>query len=62
MIGLYAYLNSHLQQLQDRAESGQTMAEYAVILAVITAGIILALGVLSGKISGVLTRISAAIA
>ena len=37
------------------------MAEYAVILAVITAGIILALGVLSGKISDVLTRISAAI-
>ena len=61
MIGLYAYLNSHLQQLKDRAESGQTMAEYAVILAVLTAAIILALGVLSGKISGVLTRISAAI-
>ena len=61
MIGFYAYLNSHLQQLKARAESGQTMAEYAVILAVLTAAIIVALGVLSGNISTVLTRISAAI-
>jgi Flp pilus assembly pilin Flp len=61
MIGLYAYVNSHLQQLKDRAESGQSMAEYAVILAVITAGIIVALGVLSTQIGTVLTRISAAI-
>jgi Flp pilus assembly pilin Flp len=60
MIGLYAYLNSHLQQLKDR-EGGQTMAEYAVILAVITAGIIAVLVTLSGNISTVLTRISAAI-
>ena len=33
-----------------RKEKGQTMAEYGVILAVITGGIVLAVGVLSGAI------------
>jgi len=56
MIAMYSYLKN----LSER-ESGQTMAEYAVILAVITAGIITVLGVLSGNISDVLTRISDAI-
>jgi Flp pilus assembly pilin Flp len=60
MIGLYAYLNSHLQQLKDR-ENAQTMAEYAVILAVITAGIITVLLALSGNISTVMTRVKNAI-
>jgi Flp pilus assembly pilin Flp len=33
-------------------EEGQTMAEYGVVLAVITVGIIAALGLLAGAISG----------
>ena len=33
-------------------EEGQTMAEYAVILAVITVGILAAIGALSGAIQG----------
>lgn len=33
-----------------RREAGQTMAEYAIVLAVITPAIILAFGVLSGAI------------
>ena len=42
-----------------RNEEGQTMAEYGVVLAVITAGIIVALGFLSGAISGALDAVSA---
>jgi Flp pilus assembly pilin Flp len=37
--------------MSPNTESGQTMAEYAVTLAVISAGIVLALGVLAGNIS-----------
>ena len=37
-----------------RNEEGQTMAEYGVVLAVITAGIIIALTALSGGISDAL--------
>jgi Flp pilus assembly pilin Flp len=39
-------------------ESGQTMAEYSVVLAVVAIGIVAALGVLSGAISGALTTVS----
>jgi Flp pilus assembly pilin Flp len=39
-------------------EEGQTMAEYAVVLAVIAIGIFVALGVLSGAISGALSSVS----
>jgi Flp pilus assembly pilin Flp len=42
-----------------RNEEGQTMAEYGVVLAVITAGIILALGFLSGAISDALDTVTA---
>jgi Flp pilus assembly pilin Flp len=34
-----------------KREEGQTMAEYGVVLAVITLGVVVALGVLSGAIS-----------
>lgn len=34
-----------------RSESGQIMAEYAVMLTVITAGILLALGLLAGNVN-----------
>ena len=38
-------------------ESGQTMAEYAVVLGVITLAIITTLGALSGTISSAVTAI-----
>jgi Flp pilus assembly pilin Flp len=44
-----------------RREEGQTMAEYGVILAVITATIIGALLLLSGNIETVLNRVASAI-
>jgi Flp pilus assembly pilin Flp len=40
-------------------ERGQTMAEYAIVLAVITIAIIGAFGLLSGSIKGGLTKITA---
>jgi Flp pilus assembly pilin Flp len=39
-------------------EKGQTMAEYGVVLAVITIGVFLALGALSGAISGAITTVT----
>ena len=39
-------------------EEGQTMAEYGVVLAVITIGVFLALGLLSGAISGAITTVT----
>jgi Flp pilus assembly pilin Flp len=50
-------------RVQARREEGQTMAEYGVVLAVITLGIILALGTLalaiSGKLGSVSTKLNA---
>lgn len=39
-------------------ERGQTMAEYAVVLAVIAIGIFVALGTLKGSISGALGKVT----
>ena len=39
-------------------EKGQTMAEYAVVLAVITLAIVTSFGVLSKSIEGILTAVS----
>ena len=41
-----------------RKEDGQTMAEYGVVLAVITVGIIAALTALSGGINGALGKVT----
>jgi Flp pilus assembly pilin Flp len=49
VLKLVAFVQSHAATLRHN-ERGQTMAEYGVILAVITLGIVLALGVLSGAI------------
>ena len=38
-------------------EEGQTMAEYGVVLAVIALGVVVALGLLSGAISGAIDRV-----
>ncbi len=40
-----------------KREDGQTMAEYGVVLAVITIGVVAALGLLSGAISAALERV-----
>jgi Flp pilus assembly pilin Flp len=44
-----------LSELQD--EAGQTMAEYAVVLAVITIAVVVTLTTLSGAISTQLTKV-----
>lgn len=44
-------------RLNWKKEEGQTMAEYGVILAVITVGIVAALGVLSTGIRGAITNV-----
>ena len=51
MLKLYVSLSNAFAALRDR-EEGQTMAEYGVVLAVITLGIIAALGLLAVAISG----------
>jgi Flp pilus assembly pilin Flp len=64
MLKLTAHVHSWVLEAADalrRREEGQTMAEYGVILAVITAAIITALVVLSGNIAAVLGRVSSAI-
>ena len=40
------------------SEEGQTMAEYGVVLAVITLGVVIALGLLSTEISGAIGRVT----
>ncbi len=41
-----------------RREEGQTMAEYGVVLAVITLAVFVALGILSGRIVDALNRVA----
>ena len=47
----------HYLRARFQVEEGQTMAEYGVVLAVIALGVVVALGLLSGAISGALDRI-----
>jgi Flp pilus assembly pilin Flp len=54
------YAMESLSNLRKR-EEGQTMAEYGVVLAVITVGIIGALILLSGQIETVLKKVSAVV-
>jgi Flp pilus assembly pilin Flp len=64
MLKLTAHVHSWVLEAADalrRREEGQTMAEYGVILAVITAAIITALVFLSGNIASVLGRVASAI-
>jgi Flp pilus assembly pilin Flp len=41
-----------------RDDRGQTMAEYTIVLAVITIGIIVGIGLLSGSVQGALSAVS----
>ena len=47
-----------MRHLVVRDESGQTMAEYGVVLAVITIAVFGALALLSGNIVGAMTRVA----
>jgi Flp pilus assembly pilin Flp len=56
-----AFMNALTTRLYVRlagSERGQTMAEYAVVLAVIAIGIFAALGFLSGSIRGALGKVT----
>jgi Flp pilus assembly pilin Flp len=59
VLKLFAWLQTSATSL--RREEGQTMAEYGVILAVITAAIIAALVLLSDNILAVLEQVAGAI-
>ena len=52
LTSFFTYLNALTKR-----EEGQTMAEYGVVLAVITLGVVLALGILSGAISGAIESV-----
>ena len=56
MLKFIVFAQNRLTHL--RNEEGQTMAEYGVVLAVITAGVILALGALSGAIGTALDAVT----
>jgi Flp pilus assembly pilin Flp len=49
-------LLTRIYVLGQSRESGQTMAEYVIVLGLITAGILLAMGVLSGSVSGAIGK------
>jgi Flp pilus assembly pilin Flp len=57
MINTYAYLHSLVVSVRDR-ENGQTMAEYAVVLAVITVAIVATLILLAGGIKNTLASVT----
>jgi Flp pilus assembly pilin Flp len=57
MTKIYAYLQAHMVTLREN-QAGQTMAEYAVVLAVITVAIIATLGFLAGGINKALSSVT----
>jgi Flp pilus assembly pilin Flp len=48
----------HINVLALRDEDGQTMAEYGVVLAVITIGVVVVLGYLAGGITNALQKVT----
>jgi Flp pilus assembly pilin Flp len=57
VLKLFTYVQAFAAGLRDR-EEGQTMAEYAVVLAVITALVIGAITLLSNNIDGALRGVA----
>jgi pilus assembly protein Flp/PilA len=51
----------HIQSELLKEEHGQTMAEYGVVLAVITIGVVLALTALSGGITNALDKVTSVV-
>jgi Flp pilus assembly pilin Flp len=47
----------HYLRARFNVEEGQTMAEYGVVLAVIALGVVVALGLLSGAITGAINKV-----
>ncbi len=60
MIKFYAFFQSFLADTRE-SEKGQTMAEYAVVLAVITVAIVLTLGFLAGGINTTLSKVTSSL-
>lgn len=60
MTKFYAFINSFVVSARDN-ESGQTMAEYAIVLAVITVAIIATLGFLAGGITKALSSVTSSL-
>jgi Flp pilus assembly pilin Flp len=56
VLKLFPYMLTYADYLR-RREDGQTMAEYGVVLAVITLGVVTVLGFLSGAIQGALNGV-----
>ncbi|MDX6569826.1 MAG: hypothetical protein QOH15_2404 [Gaiellales bacterium] len=57
MIKFYAFFQSFLTEARE-SEKGQTMAEYAVVLAVITVAIVGTLAFLAGGINSTLNSVT----
>jgi Flp pilus assembly pilin Flp len=57
MTRFYAFLQSFVAAARD-SEAGQTMAEYAVVLAVVTISVVVALGFLASGISSTLSDVT----
>ena len=51
------FLNSLVLRAMAKDEKGQTMAEYGVVLAVITIGAVAVFGLLSGGITGAINAV-----
>jgi Flp pilus assembly pilin Flp len=56
VLKLFPYMLTYADCLR-RREDGQTMAEYGVVLAVITLGVVTVLGFLSGAIQGAINGV-----
>jgi Flp pilus assembly pilin Flp len=54
---VYAIL-ARLTILYQQRERGQTMAEYAIVLGIISVTVLVALGALSGSISGAIGKVT----
>jgi Flp pilus assembly pilin Flp len=60
MTRFYAFLQSFVAASRN-SEAGQTMAEYAVVLAVITVAIVATLGFLAGGINSALSSVTSSL-
>jgi Flp pilus assembly pilin Flp len=62
MLKLFAFAQSWVMDAAEsleKREEGQTMAEYGVVLAVITLVVVVAIGALSGAIKGAIDQVTA---
>ena len=60
MLKLFAFAQTYTAAAAElrKREEGQTMAEYGVVLAVITLVVVLAITTLSGRISGAINAVA----